>query len=59
MIINMLSWPDPQPAAMVQRTVTLTSGHSITPADLPHEIRHFQAQPRTPLPNDWRRWNGK
>jgi two-component system, NtrC family, response regulator AtoC len=28
---------------MVQRTVTLTRGHSITPADLPHEIRHFQA----------------
>lgn len=28
---------------MVQRTVTLTRGHSITPTDLPHEIRHFQA----------------
>jgi len=28
---------------VVQRTVTLTRGHSITSADLPHEIRHFQA----------------
>ncbi|MFO7599936.1 MAG: sigma-54 dependent transcriptional regulator [Candidatus Desulfacyla sp.] len=28
---------------MVQRTVTLTRGNSIRPADLPHEIRHFQA----------------
>ncbi len=28
---------------MVQRTVTLTRGHSIASADLPQEIRHFQA----------------
>jgi len=28
---------------MVQRTVTLTRGHLIGPADLPQEIRHFQA----------------
>jgi len=31
---------------MVQRTVTLTRGNTITQDDLPDEIRHFQAVTR-------------